>query len=158
MHLDEDTADALRQIIKENPALMDPANTGAGGGLLPPLPPIERQEGPRQTPGMEERLSKLEGQMEGHKFVNGVTLAVAAIVVSVAIGGFAYTFSRLDQIDAKVSALPGQIKDDLRELNRAFGDAVTATRQAQPQPPLIIQVPAPPVHPSPPTAPPARQP
>ena len=124
-----------------------PTKHPSGPPFTPPPEGLATGTGGDHSPGMEGRVARLEGQMEGHKFVNGVTLVLAGLVISISLAGFAYTFARLDQIGAQVAALPDQIKTDLRELNRAFGDAVTATRNAQPGAPQVIIVPQQPASP-----------
>lgn len=82
---------------------------------------------------MTERLAKLEGQFEGHKLVQTITMSVIAIVAAIVIASTVYLMTQVNQ-------LPGKISADLRDLNQTMLQAVTASKQQVPQ---VILMPAP---------------
>lgn len=97
---------------------------------------------------MDNRLSHLEGSVEGLKHsqamlkagvmgFGGLVLAAVAIVVALQ----AFTYSRVDRVESKVDALPGQISSDIQGLTRTLSSAITAAKE---QPPAVVVVPAPP--------------
>jgi hypothetical protein len=114
-------------------------NTGGGGGP-PHIPPMN-----------DERIGKIEGQIEGIKHSHNVGLVslgggialVAAVLVALAAYSLAkidQTNDRLDKITDKVNELPGKISAELRDINKTLAEAITAAKQAPTQ---VIMVPTP---------------
>lgn len=117
--------------------------TGGGGvdGAGPPT------DGAR----MNERIAKVEGQIESLRLI-------ATVIVAVMLGGFAFlgvqiarvdsrlsalsdrTDARFSALSEKVDALPGRISGDLTDLTRTLAASITAARQVPPQ---VLLVPAP---------------
>lgn len=119
--------------------------------------------------GMDnERLSRLEGAVEGVKFARPLTFTVLVLIVTVlglnlaaTIGGFAWfgsqlgrVESRMDRLDAKLDAIPSVIRDEFRAMRAemsaqtsAIANSITAARA--PAPPIVIQAPAPQPTPAP---------
>lgn len=114
------------------PSYKDGDGDGDGGGT----------EGDKLN--ISERLSHLEGGL-------GTLKWSAAIVSSVLVGGMALLLgaigillsmmldlqSQFGDISARVDALPGEINQNLMELNRTLADAITAARSSE-QPTVIV--------------------
>ena len=117
--------------------------TGGGG--------VDGAGPPTDGAGMNERIAKVEGQIESLRLI-------ATVIVAVMLGGFAFlgvqiarVDSRLSALSEKVDALPGRISGDLTDLTRTLAASITAARQVPPQ---VLLVPAPaPRQEAPPAAP-----
>jgi hypothetical protein len=100
-------------------------------------------------PPMNERLGKLEGQMEGVKHGQNMLLgglglvgAIIILLVTLGLGVGIYELQRIDQLSDKIGALPGQINSDLRDITKTLAQSISAAKQVPPQ---VIIMPAPPV-------------
>jgi hypothetical protein len=112
----------------------------AGGGSGPYLPTMN-----------DERLGRLEGEIGGLKHSQNMLLgsiglvgALVAVVAAFVIGFGVYTLQRVDAVNDKVNALPGQISSELRDLTKTLADVIIATKQMQPPPIPPQQSPSPP--------------
>jgi hypothetical protein len=113
---------------------------GGGGG-----------DGP-YIPSMNERLGKLEGQMEGVKHGHNMLLGGLGLIggfivllVTLGLGIGIYELQRIDQLSDKVNELPGKISSDLRDITKTLAESINAAKQ---QPPQIILIPPPQQQPS----------
>lgn len=95
-------------------------------------------------PDMSERVSKLEGQIGGlehghHLLLGGLGLiaGLVAIVLVLAV----YTQQKVDQVGTEVSALPGKMSFELRDITKTLAQSITAAKQAPPQV-IFMQAPA----------------
>jgi hypothetical protein len=89
----------------------------------------------------DERIGRLEGAIDGLRHAQNLTIgavgilgAFIAIFTAVVIGLGVYELQRIDQLNDKVSALPGQISAELRDLTKTLAATITAARQPAPQP------------------------
>lgn len=116
------------------------------GGIDPPPPPP-------QDPGMHERITKVEGAIDGLKHtqnivwggvvgVAGLMLAAAAIVVTLQF----YVLSEVNGITDKIAAEFRSMRAEQSAQTSAIANSITATKQQAPQ---VILVPAPQVQPPP---------
>jgi hypothetical protein len=110
---------------------------------------IEAQEkvvgnggGPRGPDMSGERLGRLEGAVEGLRHSQnmmlgsvGLVAALVAVVAAFVIGFGIYELQRIDALNDKVNALPGQISTELRDLTKTLADTITAARQPAPPAP-----------------------
>lgn len=108
-------------------------------------PHLAGGNGGPHLPGMDERIGRLEGSVEGLRHSQNLTVGIVSLVALVLIGLSVYELQRLDSLSDKVSALPGQISSDMRDLTKTLADAITAAKQ---QPPQVILMPAPPPQPA----------
>ena len=90
--------------------------------------------------GLNERLAKLEGVVDGLKDRLTTTTAVLAIVISILSGLMIYELTRLDKIQDKIDDLPGKINTGLQQTISTLSASITAAKQQAPQ---VILVPAP---------------
>jgi len=117
---------------------------------------LETGGGGYDPPGMDHRLSKLEAAVAGiekevarfgatveglrhsQNLTVGATVGLGSLLVAVIVGFGIYGLQRVDMVDAKVNALPGQISDGIRDANRSFSDALNTSlrvfKQAQREP------------------------
>ena len=107
---------------------------------------------------VDARLSRLEGALEGLKASVDGTRWVIGIVALVMIGGFGFLGfqlnrleGRVDRVEIAIAAIPARLSDEFRAMRAemaaqtsAIANSITAVRQAQPLPPQVIVVPAPP--------------
>jgi hypothetical protein len=105
-------------------------------------------------PGMDTRITKLEGSYDALKVVRPMTIAVISIFLAVValsyaivIGQLARVDSRLDALSAKVDAIPQRLTEEFRAMRAemagqtsAIANSITATKQTPPQ---VIVLPAP---------------
>jgi hypothetical protein len=119
---------ANNQIRDSGPVL----NLGDGGGTFDAM--------------SNERLAKLEGAVEGLRATQSVLLGAIGLVLTVVIAFGVYTVNRLDALSNRVNDLPGQISSNLRDLTGTLSQAITATRQQNPQ---VILMTAPELLPAP---------
>src|SRR4051794_17783077 len=71
-------------------------------------------------PSTGERLGRLEGAVEGLKHSQNLLTALVALVAAVVVGFGVYTLQRIDQVNDKVNALPGQIASEIRDLTKSL--------------------------------------
>lgn len=93
---------------------------------------------------MGERLARLEGALDGLRRHQDFVLAAIALLAALMIGFGVYGLQRIDAVDARVSALPGQISADLRDISRTLAASITAAKQS---PPAVIYIPPAPAPP-----------
>jgi hypothetical protein len=91
--------------------------------------------------GMDGRIGRLEGAIEGMRHSQNLMIGIVSLVALLVVGFGVYGLQRMDQINDKVAALPGQISSDLRDLTKTIADSITASKTAVPQ---VILMPAPP--------------
>jgi hypothetical protein len=110
-------------------------------------------DGAPLTPGIAERLARLESGQEWTKILLG-------LIAAVMIGGFSFLAVQISRLDTKIDALGGRIsaenattRQELTGIATAIANSITATRQVQPQ---ILPVPWPPLQPTP-GSPPGKQ-
>ena len=124
--------------------------TGPSGpvGVVPiAAPRVEGSDGDGHLPPMSERLARLEAAVEGLRRTQDFTL-IAVLAVGALLATFmVYGFSRTDKVfdetrvlSERLSALPGEISADLRDLTKTLADSITAAKQSPPQ---VILMPAP---------------
>jgi hypothetical protein len=118
---------------------------------------VESGSAPPHDPGMDARITKLEGSYDALKVVRPMTIAVISIFLAVValsyaivIGQLARVDSRLDSLSAKVDSIPQKLTEEFRAMRAemagqtsAIANSITATRQAQPSPPQIVVIPNP---------------
>jgi hypothetical protein len=89
-----------------------------------------------------ERLAKVEASIDGlrhsQNLTIGATVGVGGIIAAFIIGFGAYTLQRIDQTQATISNEAAQTRQELIGITTAISNAITATKQAQPQ---IVVVP-----------------
>ena len=99
------------------------------------------------SPGLGERLARLESAQEWTKIILG-------LIGAVLIGGFAFLGIQINRLDAKFDSLDGRIdslgarisaeaaatRQELIGIATAISNSITAARQVQPQ---VIVVPMP---------------
>lgn len=105
--------------------------------------------GDNQVPDdMNTRIVKLEVAVKGLRDSVNIVLAVVGLLMLVLL----YGISRIDTLNDRVNALPGQISGDLRDITKTLAESITAAKQQTPQ---VILMPAPvqqaPVAPAPAT-------
>jgi hypothetical protein len=137
--LKKQNAELLRQVEESK------RGGGGSGSHRPPMTPPD------------ERIGKIEGQIEGLKHGQNLHLAALAgsfATVLVAVGiVFAILLSlwnKVDQQGDQIVQLPSKISSDLRDITRTLAEAITASKQAPTQ---VIMVPAPVPPPMPPSRP-----
>jgi hypothetical protein len=100
--------------------------------------------GPPRGPTMsDERLGKLEGEIEGLKHGQNIMIGGVGLVAAFVIGFGVYTLTRVDQVgdrvdklSDKVNELPEKISSELRDITKTLAEVITAVKQTQqPQPP-----------------------
>lgn len=89
---------------------------------------------------MNERIGKLEGAIEGLRHSQNLVLGAVGIVAALVIGLGAYSLTRLDQLNDKVSEVPERVGADLRDLTKTLAVTITASKLQAPQ---VILLPAP---------------
>ena len=111
------------------------------GNPMPlPRPPLNTDGTDGTFTDMSERIAKLEGAVEGLRHSQNLMLGAIGLVVALGIGYGVYSIQRLDQLNDKLVALPGQISAELRDINKTLATAITASKQTPPQ---VIVYPAP---------------
>ena len=90
---------------------------------------------------VRERLAKVEERTSSLAWGLG-------LVVAIMLAGFAFTGAQLSSLDNKVSALPGAIEGNLRDLTKTLAESITAAKQQSPQV-ILMQPPAAPAAPAP---------
>ncbi|HEV7877565.1 hypothetical protein [Bradyrhizobium sp.] len=101
-------------------------------------PPGGRGEGPPEMPN--DRVSKLEGAMDGLRHNQTILLGAVGLVLTVLIGFGFFGMNQLNQLNARVNELPAKVGADIRDLTKTLSEAITASKQ---QPPQIILMPTP---------------
>jgi hypothetical protein len=98
-------------------------------------------------PDMNERMGRLEGEIGGLKhsqnmLLGGIGLVggLVAVVAAFVIGFGVYTLQKIDTVNEKVGALPGQIQTELLDISKTLAANISAAKQ---QPPQVILVPTP---------------
>jgi hypothetical protein len=118
------------QLREEQAATMTvESDRGSGGG-----------EGPHSPDG-GGRIGRLEGAVEGLRHSQnmilgsvGIVAALVAVVAAFVVGFGVYELQRIDSLNDKVNALPGQITGEIRDLTKTLADTITAARQPAPPP------------------------
>lgn len=87
---------------------------------------------------LRERLSRLEGVIDGLKHVQTQMLVAIGIVAAFVVGFGFYTLTRIDSLSDRISAMPAQISTDLRDITKTLAESITAAKQ---QPSHIIVIP-----------------
>ena len=82
-----------------------------------------------------ERVSRIEGEIEGLKHGHNMLLgglglvgAIIVVLVSIGLGIGVYELQRLDQLSEKFNALPAQISSDLRDITKTLAESITGRR------------------------------
>ena len=102
---------------------------------------LERRGGNGHPPSMitreelDAKFDTVKTAVDGLRHSQTVILGVVAVLAAIMIGAFGYTYSRIDRLEDKIDALPGE----LRGIADSLTGAITATRQ---QPVIILQQPA----------------
>src|SRR5437879_2516708 len=103
----------------------------------------------------DDRVGKLEGAMDGLRHNQSILIGAVGLVLTVLIGFGFFAMNRLDQLNSRLNEIPGKINSDIRDLTKTLSEAITASKQQQPQVILLpAPVPAPAPQPSP--APPSK--
>jgi hypothetical protein len=131
---DKDPAGNLRSVPLESAGPLNTSGSGTGG---------------EWTNDMTQRVSRMEGALDGLKHNQTITFGAIAMVSTILVAVSSYTFLRVDALSARISTLevrvnelPGKIAAELRDLNNTLAQAITAAKQAPPQV-IVIPVPAP---------------
>jgi hypothetical protein len=121
-------------------------------------------DGPHDS-DMNERLGRIEGNLEAQRIVKPMTLAVITVLFAAVIGAITFlgvqlarmdsrleassakADSRIESLSAKLDAIPQKLSEEFRAMRAemaaqtsAIANAVTAAKQ---QPPQVILIPAP---------------
>ena len=86
---------------------------------------------------MTQRLSRMEGALDGLKHNQTITFAAVALVSAIVIGVSSYSLIKIGTLEARVAELPGRISAELRDINSTLSQAITASKQTPPQVILI---------------------
>lgn len=115
--------------------------------LIEKSPPLHSDGDGGNSNGMNDRISRLEGQHDGIKHSQGITIAVVGAVSAIMIGGFAIVIGMQLQTNARVDALGDTIRTEFNAMRAemaaqtsAIANSITATKQQAPQ---VILVPPP---------------
>jgi hypothetical protein len=95
---------------------------------------------PDMTSDSNERISRLEGALDGLRHNQTMLLAAVGLVLTVLLGFGFYGMNRFDRTDNRIEELPGKISSDIRDITRTLSEAITASKQQAPQ---VILLPAP---------------
>ena len=97
--------------------------------------------GPGSGTGTDDgRIGRLEGAVDGLRHNQSILLGAIGLVLTVVIGFSVYGLNRLDQLNSRVTELPGKISSDIRDITKTLSEAITASKQAPPQ---VILLPGP---------------
>ena len=97
---------------------------------------------------MTQRLSRMEGALEGLKHNQTITFSAVALVSAIVIAVSSYSLVKIGTLEARVSELPGKISAELRDINNTLAQAITASKQTPPQ---VIVIPQSAITPAPKT-------
>jgi hypothetical protein len=116
---------------------------------------------------VDNRLGELKGALDGLRHSFTILAGAVGLVATVMVFGFGFfgvQFNRLDgkidalsnTLNAKVEAIPQRLSEEFRAMRAemaaqtsAIANSITATRQAQPTPQIIVIPPAPQPQPAP---------
>lgn len=126
-----DKIDRVQAQIAADPSTLI---TGGGGGIYD---------------GMDGRLGKLEGAVEGLRHSQNITIGAVAFGSALLLAVGVYSLQRIDQVSQridqvgeKVSALPGQIGSELRDITQTLATSIVAAKQTTSPAPQIIVIPS----------------
>ena len=121
---DKDPSGNIRAVPLETSGPPDTLGGGSGG---------------RWTDDMTQRLSRMEGALDGLKHNQTITFAAVALVSAIVIGVSSYSLIKIGTLEARVAELPGRISAELRDINSTLSQAITASKQTPPQVIVIPQ-------------------
>jgi hypothetical protein len=133
----------LQQSLKSNLEELARLKADAGKGVL------EGSSGTagEQKRGNDDRLPKLEGMIDVLKLFPSFLLAALALTFTVMVALLGYVATQVASVERRVDSINGRLSEEFRVMRAdmnaqtsAISNAVTATRQAQPQ---ILVIPAP---------------
>jgi hypothetical protein len=122
---DKDPAGNIRAVSLESSG---PPNTAGGGASG------------EWTNDMTQRLSRMEGALDGLRLNQTITFSAVVLVSTIVIAVSSYSLVKIGTLEMRVNELPGRISAELRDLNNTLAQAITAAKQAPPQ---VIVIPAP---------------
>ncbi len=133
-------------------------------GNIPPHDAV-MDEGWRSS--VDNRLGELKGALDGLRHSFTILAGAVGLVATVMVFGFGFfgvQFNRLDgkidafsnTLNAKIEAIPQRLSDEFRAMRAemaaqtsAIANSITATRQVQPAPQIIVIPPTTPQQPTP---------
>jgi len=97
--------------------------------------------------GSDDRLPKLEGMIDVLKLFPSFLLAALALTFTVMVALLGYVATQVASVERRVESINGRLSEEFRSMRTdmnaqtsAIANAITATRQAQPQ---ILVIPTP---------------
>jgi hypothetical protein len=127
------------------------SQSNPGQSLAASGPDVAIGDGGPHDSDMNERIGRIEGNLEAQRIVKPMVLAVVSILftvlLAVTLGGFAFLGVQVTALNTKVDAIPQRLSEEFRAMRAdmsaqtsAIATAVTAAKQVPPQ---VILVPAP---------------
>jgi hypothetical protein len=147
---DKDPSGAIRPLPLEKVGA--PNSLGAGSG------------GDDGISDMTQRLSRMEGALEGIRHNQTITFSAVALVSAIVIAVSSYSLvrigalearfdglgarfdSRIGTLERRVDELPARISADIRDITSTLSQAITASKQ---MPPQVIVIPPAAIAPAP---------
>jgi hypothetical protein len=92
------------------------------------------------------RVAKIEGAVGPLQWMLAFLAAIVLAALAFLGDQITHVDGRVEALQTKVDALPGQISSDLRDITKTLAEAITASKQQPPQV-ILVPTPAPPAQP-----------